>query len=301
MVERLSDDMRNVSVGLQRRTHREDSSSDTQASDSDDDLTPRPRRKRPGKRGSKNHLHVAFRSYLREKKLLRGKHGSLPQSSPIESIQAFNRDHDCCPTLENLFIDWSDSLEKSSWNTELISLIVVDLQAKIRNGTYAQVLFHAEASLDNLRSLCIDKLRRTQYECRQHTWDTIGRIINRLDVNGVSGDETDTPIGATPKVVRRVGLPWLNPDVTQLLHAVESYAAATHEENMTIPIGNSSLPRVLEPKRTAQNSIAIQRLPRNWYNDNWYQANSTSARALLGARKSLILPTLEPYCSQKHP
>lgn len=133
------------------------------------------------------------------------------------------------------------------------------------------------------------------------TWDTIGRIIDRLDVDGVSGDETDTPIGAIPKVVRRVGLPWLNPDITQLLHAVETYAPATHEENMTIPIGNSSLPRILEQKRAAQNSIAIQRLPRNWYNDHWYKANSSSARALLETRKSLIIPALEHYCSQKQP
>ncbi|KAG2095104.1 uncharacterized protein F5147DRAFT_778799 [Suillus discolor] len=358
MVKRLSDDMRNVPVGLQRRTRKEDSSSDTQASDSNDDLTPHPRRKRPSKRGSKNHLHLAFRSYLQEKKLLKGKDGSLPQSPPIETIQAFNHNHDCCPTLQDLFIDWSDSLKKSSWNTEVINLVVIDFQAKIRNGTYAQVLFHAKAtSLDNLCSLCIEKLRRTQYQCRQcaqisnyinldeinhashqlltcnkrrqrldrcntrkhgtlerrikivaqnrhrspDTWDTIEHIINRLDVDGVSGDETDTPIGATPKVVRRVNFPWLNPDITHLLHAVESYAPATHKENMTIPIGNSSLPHILEPKRTAQNSIAIQRLPRNWYNDHWYKANSTSARALLGARKSLIIPTLEPYGSQKHP
>ncbi|KAG1796869.1 hypothetical protein EV424DRAFT_1546852 [Suillus variegatus] len=358
MVERLSDDMRNISVRHQPHTHKEDSLSDTQASDSDDGLAPHPQRKRPGKRGSKNHLHVAFRSYLQEKRVLKGKNGSLPQSPPIKTIQAFNHNHDCCPTLDDLSIDWSDSLKKSSWNTEVINILVVDFQLKIKNGTYVQVLFHTEAmSLDNLRSLCIDKLRRTQFECRQRTqigkysnleemnsasralsgrneqrqhldrcntrkhgtlerhrkivaqnrhrnpdtWDTIGRIIDRLDVDGVSRDETDTPIGAIPKVVRRVGLPWLNPDITQLLHAVETYAPATHEENMTIPIGNSSLPRILEQKRAAQNSIAIQRLPRNWYNDHWYKANSSSARALLETRKSLIIPALEHYRSQKQP
>lgn len=82
---------------------------------------------------------------------------------------------------------------------------------------------------------------------------------------------------------------------------METYAPATHEENMTIPIGNSSLPRILEQKRAAQNSIAIQRLPRNWYNDHWYKANSSSARALLETRKSLIIPALEHYRSQKQP
>jgi hypothetical protein len=64
MVERLSDDMRNVSVCHQPHTRKEDSSSDTQASDSDDGLAPHPQWKRPGKRGSKNHLHVCMLTFL---------------------------------------------------------------------------------------------------------------------------------------------------------------------------------------------------------------------------------------------
>jgi hypothetical protein len=133
-----------------------------------------------------NQFHqVAFRSYLRDKRLLKGKDSSLPQSPPIETIQAFNRDHDCCPTLENPFMDWSDSLKKSSWNTEVINLLVIDFQARIRNGTYAQVLFHAEAtSLDNLHSLCINKLCRTQYECRQHA--QISNYANLDNMNHAS-------------------------------------------------------------------------------------------------------------------
>jgi hypothetical protein len=124
------------------------------------------------------------------------------------------------------------------------------------------------------------------------------RVIERLNIDGMSGDETDTPPGVIPKVTRRVGLPWLSPDITQLLHAVESFTPATYEENMTVPIGNSSLPRILEQKRTAHNSIAIQKLPRNWYDDTWYKANSSSARAFLGVRKAFNIPHLEPYHSR---
>ncbi|KAG1853457.1 hypothetical protein DFJ58DRAFT_841640 [Suillus subalutaceus] len=276
MVEQLSDNMRNVSVRHHPHTRNEDSSSDTQASDSDDGLHLAPGGSAPAREAQRIIcMYVAFHSYLGEKRLLKGKNGSLPQSPPIKTIQAFNHDHNCCPTLEDLSIDWSDSLKKSSWNTEVMNLLVIDFQAKIKNGTYAQ-------TLERCRKIVAQNRHRNP-----DIWDTIGRIIDRLDVDGVSGDETDTPIGAIPKVVRRVGRPWLNPDITQLLHVVETYAPATHEENMTTPIGNSSLLRILEQKRAAQNSIAIQQLPRNWYNDHWYKANSTSARALLET-KSII-------------
>ncbi|KAG1888583.1 hypothetical protein F4604DRAFT_1915587 [Suillus subluteus] len=208
-------------------------------------------------------------------------------------------------------------------------------------------------NLDDLCLLCIDKLRHTQTEYRQHarlskfsnledmnhashelsarnerrqhldrsntrkhgtlqrrrkiveqnrhrnpdTWDTIMCVIDRLDIDGMSGDETDSPPGVIPKVTRRVGLPWVSPDITRLLHAMESFTPATYEENMTVPIGKSSLPRILEQKRTAHNSIAIHKLPRNWYNDDWYKANSASARTFLGAHKPFNIPHLEPYHS----
>ncbi|KAG1734426.1 uncharacterized protein EDB91DRAFT_1250944 [Suillus paluster] len=347
-----------------RSTRKGDISSDTQSSDDGDGLKPHLWRKRPGKRGSKNHLHihlfsfqnqlVAFHNYLQAKGLLKGKNNSLPQCPPTETVQAFNNDNDCCPTVDNLSIDWSDSLKKSPWNTEVINLLAVDFRMKVENGMYAEVVLNEETmNLDNLRLLCIDKLRCTQTEYRQRarlskfsnledrnrashelsarserrqcldrsntrkhgtlqrrrkiveqnrhcnpdTWDTIMLIVNRLDLDGMSGDETDTPLGVIPKVMRRVGLPWLSPDITRLLHAVESFTPATYEENMTVPIGNSSLPRILEQKCTAHNSIAIQKLPRNWYDDDWYKANSSSARAFLGARKLYNIPHLEPYHS----
>jgi hypothetical protein len=127
-------------------------------------------------------------------------------------------------------------------------------------------------------------------------WDTIRRIIDRLDVDGMSGDETDTPIGAKPKIVRRVALPWISPEISDLLHAVESYAPATYEENMSVAVGNTSLSRFTEAKRTSKTSIAIARLPRNWYHDNWYKVNSSSARALLDARKDFEIPRLVRCC-----
>jgi len=142
--------------------------------------------------------------------------------------------------------------------------------------------------------------RRKIVEQNRHrnpqNWDTIKRIIDRLDVDGMSGDETDTAIGVKPKIVRRVALPWISPAITDLLHAVESYAPATYEENMSIPVGNTSLPRYLEARRTSQNSIAIARLPRNWYNDTWYKVNASGIQALLDVRKDFEVPCLVRNC-----
>jgi hypothetical protein len=140
------------------------------------------------------------------------------------------------------------------------------------------------------------KIVEQNYHRNPQTWDTIRRIINRLDVDGMSGDETETPLGVNPKKLRRVALPWISPEITGLLHAVESYAPATYEENMSVPIGNASLPRLMEAKRTSQNSIAIARLPRNWYDGNWYKVNSSSAKPLLGVRKDFEIPFLVCSC-----
>jgi hypothetical protein len=248
--------------------------------------------------------------------------------------------------------------------------MVIDFQQRIQTGSYPSVTFDDDTmNLDNLRVLCIDKLRRTQQAYREHRkieafadvqdredatrehscrsirrqhldrlntrkhgvsgiaislicasstclqtlerrrkiveqnrhrnpqkWDTIKRIIDRLDVDGMSGDETDTAIGVKPKIVRRVALPWISPAITNLLHTVESYAPATYEENMSIPVGNTSLPRYMEARRTSQNSIAIARLPRNWYHDAWYKVNSSGIRALLDVRKDFEVPCLVSNC-----
>jgi len=124
----------------------------------------------------------------------------------------------------------------------------------------------------------------------------IKRIIDRLDVDGMSRDETDTAIGVKPKIVRHVALPWISPAITDLLHTVESYAPAMYEENMSIPVGNTSLPHYLEARCTSQNSIAIAQLPCNWYNNAWYKVNASSIQALLDIRKDFEVPCLVRNC-----
>ncbi|KAG1743274.1 uncharacterized protein EDB91DRAFT_1247355 [Suillus paluster] len=95
--------------------------------------------------------------------------------------------------------------------------------------------------LDRLNNHKHRTLKRCQKIAEQNchhnpqTWDTIKRIIDRLDVDGMSEDETDTAIGAKLKIVRHVALPWISPAITDLLHTVESYVSATYKENMSVP------------------------------------------------------------------
>lgn len=90
----------------------------------------------------------------------------------------------------------------------------------------------------------LERCRKIAEQIRQHNpqmWDTIRCIINQLDVNGMSRDKTDTPISVHPKVMRCVALLWISSIITNLLHTVEPYTPAMNEENMSIPVGNTSL------------------------------------------------------------
>lgn len=125
-------------------------------------------------------------------------------------------------------------------------------------------------------------------------WDAIHKIITQLNVEGMSGDETDSPPRFTPKVLRCLELPWVNPAVSQLFKADESYELALHQENMTEQIGNSSLEHHWEAARKDTKSCPVAGLPHNWYNESWFQA--LTARACLMLASSKDVRTLMLVC-----
>lgn len=85
-------------------------------------------------------------------------------------VQAFNHDNENPPCLDNITIDWQESLRSSLWNIEAVNLLVVDFQEKIQTGCYPSVIFDEDTmNLDDLRVLCIDKLRRTQQAYRDRS------------------------------------------------------------------------------------------------------------------------------------
>ncbi|KAG6381508.1 hypothetical protein JVT61DRAFT_92 [Boletus reticuloceps] len=124
------------------------------------------------------------------------------------------------------------------------------------------------------------------------TWDAVSRVTERLGLEGMSGDETDTPPGVYPKAVRRIEISWINPRISQLFHAVDSYESSIREENMRSRLGNAPLLRHYEPRTKNMRAKAISSLPRNWYDDSWFKGLSTGERVALSAGEDAELPTL---------
>ncbi|KIK99309.1 hypothetical protein PAXRUDRAFT_132397, partial [Paxillus rubicundulus Ve08.2h10] len=125
-------------------------------------------------------------------------------------------------------------------------------------------------------------------------WDVIQKITQWLDIEGMSGDETDYILG-TKKVVRCIELPWISPVISNLFKSVESYQSAFREENMLEKVGNTSLEHRWEVGRKVRKAAAIPGLPHNWYNDKWFQGLSPGARLMLSVSKDVQVPSLELY------
>ncbi|KAI9459519.1 hypothetical protein HD554DRAFT_2041861 [Boletus coccyginus] len=327
--------------------------SDCRGSDGDDEeeeAVPPPRRKKPGPRGKTNHLHNAFRSYLRSKNIIPAElKAELPVSAPVNAIQVFNQNGEGPPVLENIALDWaSHLLSASRWNHEAIAILSLDFHMKLKSGAYKEVIYQEESmNLPALRRLCGQKLVRTHQAHRKRalinaatpdeqeqvksslraleekrlkgerkisrrfgtvarhkrivtenrfrdpeTWDTIAKIIAMLDVEGMSGDETDSPPTWKPKGLRRLELTWLSPSISLLFRSVESYEPAVRIENMREQIGNSSFVRHWEPRSKDTKSGPVGGLPRNWYNDDWFRGLDSGARKMLVAQKEVAIPTL---------
>ncbi|KAF9239240.1 hypothetical protein BU15DRAFT_62010 [Melanogaster broomeanus] len=234
----------------------------------------------------------AFRKYLEEKGLKKCRGDSmLPKSALPDSVRGFNATNDNPPTLSYLMINWSSTLTSPGWNTEVIHLLTMDFQQKLQNGTYPFIVFNKDKmSLSELHKLCIEKLRQTHCEKQDRiklamtaitAWKERCHKLNRM-----------TTRKHGPKVVRHVALLWLSPVISELFDCVESYNTALHKEHMTVHTGNSSLQHIFEPRHTDMKVVALDRLPRNWYDEEWYKARSASGHAMLSIRKDVPIPTL---------
>lgn len=70
-------------------------------------------------------------------------------------------------------------------NDTFVNLLAIDFTVKVSNGTFEKVIFNAKTmSLENLHTLCIEKLRRTQFQYQQYV--QIGKIADIEDMNQAS-------------------------------------------------------------------------------------------------------------------
>ncbi|KAH7917307.1 hypothetical protein BV22DRAFT_1135521 [Leucogyrophana mollusca] len=268
----------------------------------------------------------AFRAYLRSKKVLAPQDEPPPPSVAAEVVRAFEEDNIGGPDLSHMLLDWGHSFKRSLWNKEAVALLCFDFQDKLKGGIYNTVVYDPNImTLDFIRHVLLDKLERPQASFRRNEradenpgqktqtftrcnriieenrhrdpqlWDSVEDVLTALGSGGMSGDETDTTPDTRPKRLRRVALPWINSDISELFNAVESYEAANRTERLTVPVGNQSFPREFYALRNDQLQKAVPGLPRNWYDDNWIRGLSHGIQQMLCVQSPKSIPSLPQY------
>jgi len=110
----------------------------------------------------------------------------------------------------------------------------------------------------------------------------------------MSDEDTDTESKQEKKLIR-YKVPWLNHEIANLLHAVDTYEMAIDDECMANRRrGNRPLPRLPEDREGAKPkaSRAVPKLPCNWYNGRWYGGLSLGEKTMLCARREREIPHL---------
>lgn len=110
----------------------------------------------------------------------------------------------------------------------------------------------------------------------------------------MSGDETDTASGKA-KHIRRAKHLWLNPQITDLWIALDSYQHAVDDE-MLIRIkqrrGNPGLPRA-DGGRLISDLPVPKFLPSNWYDGEWWKSLNEGAQFEVAPDDTISIPFLE--------
>lgn len=115
----------------------------------------------------------AIRSFLRESncwygRASRGKNQALPQSAPIEFVQAFEtlRQPGSGPSDANLLLDWSHPMT-SVWNSECIHILAAQFRSLGMAGKFQRIILDdfARQSNESLERIIQGKLKlcRTEY------------------------------------------------------------------------------------------------------------------------------------------
>jgi hypothetical protein len=131
-------------------------------------------------------------------------------------------------------------------------------------------------------------------------WSQVNKVLSRLDVAGMSSDESDDGYRRVPivnprpqKRLRRVRLRWLSPGISDLFAAVETYdKTSLRPEEVHLRRGNLPLYRDPIAKRTDDKRPPILELPRNWYDDDWYKGLGRLGQLLIGAMPEQPIPVL---------
>ena len=113
--------------------------------------------------------------------------------------------------------------------------------------------------------------------------------MNKLGVDGMSGDESDHVDGHRRYVVRK--LKWRSGDVTAALRVLDALALVSHWTSDGRP-RPGKFPHIRIDSNRTENRDAVRNLPRNFYQEDWLETlDKHELRALnMGKPINLVFP-----------
>jgi hypothetical protein len=87
---------------------------------------------------------------------------------------------------------------------------------------------------------------------------------------------------------------WVNSDLVDLFHAVDTWQSAVNDECLVPTCGNRPLTRLHMSKESVVEHV-MKGLPRNWYDDTWYKSQSDPQKLVLSTRPSQPIPSLVSF------
>ncbi len=147
------------------------------------------------------------------------------------------------------------------------------------------------------------KLERQRYRNREkittrksrgghdETWKGAKDVIEILQADGQSDDQTETEDVYGHRVVRCVRRPWLNSEICSLVAAVDSYSMELKDMLGVRKQGNVGLTRIATAKKDDDRPYMVN-LPINFYDTDWYRRLDEYEKADLNPRPEMDIPMI---------
>ena len=119
-----------------------------------------------------------------------------------------------------------------------------------------------------------------------------------IGTDAMSGEDTDDEdvqgSAIEQKELVRVPVRWLNPGIVEMLHTVDTWKQLELDEKLGDDDDQRG-PRPLKRKRGEDKSGPIgpvtKNIPKNWYNDLWFNSLPAGHQAKYQARRNRDIPT----------
>lgn len=129
-------------------------------------------------------------------------------------------------------------------------------------------------------------------------WQLAKKVVEHVGLHGMSGEETDEDPGTTPRkrekrfLVRPVK--WMNPELQRLFKTIDTYENAIDREGFSSS-SRGPVPYVRVSTtcyRPVPRLVKIAEMPRNYYDDTWYQGKNDGEQKSLKAHQDSTIPSL---------